>query len=232
LGRVRGLLAGAPDATVLVLPELWATGYFSFDRYAAEAAPLAEGPAAEIAPIAAERCTTIVAGSVVEHAGGRRYNTIPVLGPDGSLLASYRKMHLFGYGSAERDLLTPGDRAVVAETPAGRLGIATCFDLRFPEQFAAMRDAGADLIVVPAAWPAARAEHWRILARARAIETQTPLAGCNGAGVNEGTALAGASLVCDARGEVLADGGDGEGWIVATVDSGDTRRWREEFPLS
>jgi predicted amidohydrolase len=229
--RVLRLLEERPDADLIVLPELWDVGYFAFDRYREVARSLEEGPLRRLAAVAQRNSITLVAGSVIEARGNRIHNTVAVVGPDGSIVGSYRKMHLFGYQSLERQLLTPGEEPVVVSTPLGRLGVATCFDLRFPEQFAAMRVLGADAFVVPAAWPAARADHWDILVRARAIETQTPLVACNGTGECYGVELAGRSTVLDARGSTLASGGNAPKWVTATLDLDRTIRYRTEFPL-
>lgn len=219
-------LTSAPSADLAVLPELWQVPYFAFDRYEDAALPLVDAVAGLGVPGA-----VAVAGSVLERDGDRIYNTIPVLGPSGELLGSYRKCHLFSYGSREGELLTPGSEVVVVDTPVGRLGLATCFDLRFPAQFAEMRALGADVLVVPAAWPAARREHWRVLVQARAIETQTPVVAVNATGNSEGVELAGSSLVIDARGNVVADAGTSPGWLTATLDLDDAAEWRREFPL-
>jgi predicted amidohydrolase len=127
--------------------------------------------------------------------------------------------------------LSPGDRVVVVPTPLGRVGLATCFDLRFPAQFEAMRRDGADLFCLVSAWPLRRVEHWRILTRARAIEAQTPVVACNGTMDSAGVELAGESVVVGARGEVLAVADREPGWVFAVVDLDDTDAWRQEFPL-
>jgi predicted amidohydrolase len=173
----------------------------------------------------------IVGGSVLERSAEGLHNTTVVLGPDGALLGSYRKHHLFSYRSREADLLVPGHGPEAVDTPVGRLGLATCFDLRFPDHFGALRRDGADVLVVPAAWPAARAEHWRVLCRARAVETQTPLLAVNGTGPADGVELAGYSCVVDAQGTVAASAGTEAGWITGTLDPEATEAWREEFPL-
>ena len=216
----------APPADLVVLPELWDVGYFAFDRFERDARPLADAVSGLVVPGA-----VLVAGSVLERDGDRLHNTIPVVGPDGALLGSYRKWHLFSYQSREGELLSPGTGPVVVDTPLGRVGLATCFDLRFPSQFAEMRAQGSDLFVVPAAWPASRVEHWRVLVQARAIENQTPVIAVNGVGPCEGVELAGTSLVVDARGRIVADAGHRSGWFTAELDLDDTRAWREEFPL-
>ena len=219
-----------PPADLVVLPELWDVGYFAFDDYRSWGSPLDSGPLRPLSGVARARGVVLVAGSVLERDGSRLHNTVPVIGPDGDLLGSYRKRHLFAYASREQELLSPGDASVVVDTPLGRLGIATCFDLRFPEQFAEMRAWGADLLVVPAAWPAARLEHWDVLTRARAIETQTPIAACNGIGDCHGVDLAGSSRIVDARGGCTV-APDAPGWVVADIDPEDAIRYRTEFPL-
>ncbi|HZQ27994.1 MAG TPA: nitrilase-related carbon-nitrogen hydrolase [Acidimicrobiales bacterium] len=228
--RVAEILAGAPASDLLALPELWDVGYFAFDRYQLAAMPLDEGPVTALSALSSP--AVVVAGSVLERSPTGVHNTIAVLGSGGQLVGAYRKMHLFRYGSREGELLTPGAGATVVDVGGLNVGLATCFDLRFPEQFAAMRDAGADVFVVPAAWPAARASHWEVLVRARAIETQTPVAAVNGVGPCHGVELAGRSMVVDARGEVVATAGSGRpGWLEATIDTDDTCAWRQEFPL-
>jgi predicted amidohydrolase len=218
------------DADLLVLPELWRVGYFGFDRYASEALALDDAVETE-RMYARERRCTVVTGTL-ERDGGDLFNTVAVISPDGEILGSYRKRHLFTYGSREGELLTPGDQTVVVDTPVGRLGIATCFDLRFPDQFAKMRAMGVDLFVVPAAWPAERIEHWRVLAQARAIENQAPVVGCNGAGDCVGTLLGGHSLMVDATGAILAEAGADPTVIEAKIDHEATLAWRTEFPLA
>ncbi|HUQ38820.1 MAG TPA: nitrilase-related carbon-nitrogen hydrolase [Acidimicrobiales bacterium] len=229
--RVSRLVADGPKADLVVLPELWDVGYFAFDDYATEAEPLVLGPAAALGLVAKERGCVVVGGSVLERDGDDLFNTTVVLGPDGDVLGSYRKMHLFAYGSSEGQLLTAGSEPVIVTTPVGRLGLSTCFDLRFPEQFADMRADGADVMVVPAAWPSARTEHWRVLVQARAIETQTPVIAVNGVGPCHGIELAGASQIVSARGSVILDAASAPGWHVGVVDTADTGAWREEFPM-
>src|SRR2546421_2682467 len=133
--RVSAELRAGPAADVYVLPELWDVGYFAFSSYADAARPLLDGPLAALAGAMAGRAAVVVAGSVLERNGTDLHNTVAVLGPDGPP-GAYRKIHLFRYGSSEGDLLSPGRDIVVVETAAGRLGLATCYDLRFPAQFA------------------------------------------------------------------------------------------------
>ncbi|WP_299036214.1 nitrilase-related carbon-nitrogen hydrolase [uncultured Pseudokineococcus sp.] len=234
--RVAALVAAQEGADVVVLPELWAHGGFASARWSERAEPL-DGPTARAMADAARACGAVVhAGSVVERDGDRLFNTSLLLGPDGALLARYRKVHRFGHGRGESELMTPGDEVVVAPVPLRDgsslpVGLATCYDLRFPEMFRALLDGGARLVLLPAAWPAARREHWRLLVRARALEDQLLVAACGTAGAHARTLMAGASAVVGPDGGVLAEAGEDEEVLVVDVDPGVVRRAREDFPV-
>src|SRR5699024_661998 len=137
-------------------------------------------------------------GSFVEFGeGGRIHNTAVLIGPEGSVRASYRKMHVFGYQSREAELLTAGDSLSVASSELGPIGATTCYDLRFPELWRAMVDAGAKTMVVPAAWPATRRSHWQLFTTTRAVEQQLLVIGCNAVGEQYGVELGGHSRIVD-----------------------------------
>ena len=146
------------------------------------------------------------------------------------MLGTYRKVHLFGYGSEEQALLGAGERVVTVETDLGTIGLSTCYDLRYPESYRMMVDAGAEVFLVASAWPNARLEHWQLLTRTRALERQAFLVAANLAGANAGVDLAGRSVVVDPWGVPVADAGRGERTAVADVDLDDDRAAREEFP--
>jgi predicted amidohydrolase len=170
-------------------------------------------------------------GSFVErHADGSLTNTAVLLDGEGSTVAVYRKMHLFGFGEGEPKLMSAGREVVVAKTELGTIGLTTCYDLRFPELYRRLVDEGAELVVVPAAWPQARVDHWSVLARARAIENQMVVVAVNTAGTNGGKRMGGRSVVVDARGRVLAEAGPDEEVLAAEVDLTDVARWRADFP--
>jgi len=219
-------------ADLVVLPELWPQGGFTYDRWSDNAEPLL-GPTCEaIAAAAREIDAHVHLGSVIERDDdGRLYNTSMLLGRDGSLLATYRKIHLFGFSEGEPALLTAGKEPVVADTELGRIGLATCYDLRFPELFRALVDRGAELFIIPAAWPKVRVEHWTVLARARAIENQVVVVACGTGGVQAGKAMGGHSAVIDAHGDLLAEAGDGEQTLMADVELAAVREWRQKFPV-
>ncbi len=155
---------------------------------------------------------------------------------DGTRQLVYRKHHLFGYDSAESDLLVPGERLETATIGGVTVGVTTCYDLRFPELYRRLVDAGAELILVPSAWPYPRIEHWETLSRARAIENQCYVATINGSGTfstDDGdTTLLGRSTVSDPWGVTLASSGDDPALVTADIEPETVTDVREEFPAS
>ncbi len=238
--RVAALVAGQRGADLVVLPELWPHGGFSYRSWAERAEPL-DGPSlSAIAKAAAEIGAVVHAGSIVERAapgpeGRGLWNTSVLFGPTGDRIAVYRKIHRFGFGNGEPVLLEAGDELVVrtvslAGRPTG-VGLATCYDLRFPELFRGLLDGGAELVLIPAAWPAPRVEAWSLLGRSRAIEDQVVVVQCNTGGTHAGVRMGGRSQVVDATGAVLAEAGNGEEVLVVDVDLDAVAAWRESFPV-
>ncbi|MDQ1013442.1 putative amidohydrolase [Streptomyces sp. V4I23] len=231
--RVGRMVRAARGADLVVLPELWAAGYFAFESYAERAEPL-NGPTVGAGrEWARELRAHVHVGSIVEgDAHGRMFNTAVLIAPDGVIAHTYRKIHVFGHASLEAELLTPGAELDVADTALGRLGTTTCYDLRFPELWRGLIDRGAECVVVPAAWPAARREHWRLFTTCRAVEEQVLLIACNAVGVQDGRVeLGGCSRVVDPWGVVLAEAGSEEGITFCDVDPGVVRKVRAEFPV-
>lgn len=228
--RIRDLLTGTrPD--LLVLPELWPVGAFDLDRILAGAQPL-DGPyTAAISRLAIDLGATVHGGSFPERHDHGISNTSVVVGPDGRVLASYRKMHLFGFDAGEAVALTAGTHLVQVPTPLGPTGLATCYDLRFPGVFRGLSRAGVQAYVVPSGWPAARVTHWSLLSRARALENQALLVGCNSVGISGGVPMGGASVIVGPGGEVLAEAGTGEVLLLAEVDPRLPERARRDFPV-
>jgi predicted amidohydrolase len=225
------LVRAQAGADLVVLPELWPQGGFLYPRWA-EQAETVDGPSiGAVADAAKEIGAWVHAGSIIEDHDGGLHNTSVLLAPDGSVTATYRKVHLFGFSEGEPALLTAGTDVVVADTDLGHIGLATCYDLRFPELFRLLLDAGAELVVMPAAWPAPRVEHWSVLARARAIENQYVVAAANTAGTQDGKEMGGRSVIVDARGNVVAEAGTDAEVLTADVDLADVRVWRERFPV-
>jgi predicted amidohydrolase len=223
--------SASADADLVVLPELWPNGGFTYQLWEPTAQSLT-GPFVSTMQEAARAASVVLhAGSFIErHDDGSLTNTAVVCEKDGTLNAVYRKIHLFGFTDGEPKYLVGGDDVVVADTSAGRLGLTTCYDLRFPELYRKLSEEQCDLFVVPAAWPLARVNHWTVLAQARAIENQTPLIAVNTAGTHGGVAMGGQSIIVDALGSVLVQADDTEQVLRAEIDFGHTSAWRERFP--
>lgn len=226
LAHVLELIDQISGADLILLPELWNVGYFRFERYGVEAEPL-EGPVlSALAARARQLEAYILGGSIVERDGDRLYNTSPLLGPTGEIVAAYRKIHLFSYRSQEKELLTPGDRIVAAHSELGTWGLSTCYDLRFPELYRAQVDQGVQLFLVVGAWPPERIGHWQLLAQVRALENQAFLLGCNAAGSQYG----GRSLAISPQGEIVAQADKSEQVLQARLDLREVEQVRAEFP--
>lgn len=222
--------AAADGADLVVLPEIWNVGYFAFEKYAEGAEPIDGPTASQMASLAADLGIHLHAGSIVEADGDDLYNTSILFGPDGSRLGTYRKMHLFGYESEESQLLTPGEGITTVDTPLGTIGMTTCYDLRFPELYRALRDRGADLFLITSAWPQARLDHWRLLNRTRAVEEQVFVAASNLTGENRGVKLGGNSLVVDPWGVPRTNAGNDGGVVTTEIDLEAVETVRDEFP--
>ncbi|MFG1805506.1 carbon-nitrogen family hydrolase [Streptomyces sp. NPDC049040] len=233
--RAAGLVRAQAGADLVVLPELWTVGAFASDDFAGGAEPAAAGPTAEAMSAAARDAGVwLHAGSVVERdpwPDGPLYNTSLLFAPDGALHAVYRKIHRFGFDRGEAVVMAAGERIVAARLPQAVLGLATCYDLRFPEQFRLLVDEGADMLVVPAGWPARRLAHWRVLVQARAVENQAYVLACGTAGTHAGVEQAGHSMVVDPWGTVLAEAGPGEEVLTVDLDPARAAATRAEFPV-
>jgi len=230
LGEILRLLSAAPSSDLLLLPELWLTGFFSFSDYRSQSETL-DGPSlTTLREKVAQLGVHVMLGSFIERESERLYNTAVMIDPAGEILARYRKIHLFGYQSQEKSLLSPGDQPIVFDLPWGRAGIASCYDLRFPELFRLMVDQGASMFLVPSAWPMARLFAWRLFCQARAHENLAWLLSRNCAGVNQDAALAGNSMLVDPGGQIVAQGDEREGLITAIIDPTLPQTLRQAFP--
>jgi len=208
LGRV-----ARQGVRLAVLPEMWSAGYDyrRLGKHAAETPRVLDALCRQSAEL-----KLVVVGSLPELCDGRIYNTAYVV-DRGVVVGSYRKLHMFSMMGEDR-FLAPGDKTLVVPTSVGRLGIAICYDLRFPEFFRKMALEGAEIVCMPAEWPKPRQEHWRILLRARAIENQLFVVAANCCGIQGNLDFFGMSLLLSARGEVLAEGGESEAELIASFD--------------
>ncbi len=232
--------AAAGGAAMLFTPEM--SGLIDRDR--SRAAPHLVGEdkdpvLARVRAAAAEHRLWVNLGSLaVREADGRLANRGYVIDDTGTIRARYDKMHLFdvdlpsGESWRESASYVPGERAVVVDTPVGRLGLAICYDLRFPALFAALTEAGATILSVPAAFTRPTgAAHWHILLRARAIEAGVHLVAAAQTGEHQdGRTTYGHSLVVGPWGDVLLDMDDPAGLGFATIDAGQVDAVRERLP--
>ncbi|MER5356762.1 carbon-nitrogen family hydrolase [Streptomyces sp. NPDC002785] len=229
--RAASLIADQRGADLVVLPELWPVGAFAYTAFAAEAEPL-QGPTHDImAKAAADAGVWLHAGSFVERAAdGTLYNTALVFTPEGERAAAYRKIHRFGFDKGEAVMMGAGEELVTVALAQTTLGLATCYDLRFPEMFRGLVDAGAETLIVTAGWPERRRTHWTLLAQARAVENQSYVLAVGTAGTHAGIQQAGHSIVVDPWGEVLAEAGADEEVLTVEFDPSKVAATREQFP--
>jgi predicted amidohydrolase len=224
-------LSTADAIDLVVLPEAAMADFGPADRDLATVAEPLDGPFVQLLGAEAQRLgATIVAGMFESTADGLPFNTLAVVGSDGSLQATYRKIHLFdSFGYRESDRLSPGDVEPVIVEIAGRsVGLMTCYDLRFPELGRALAVAGADLLVVPAAWVAGdhKVLQWRTLLQARAVENTVHVI----AAAQCGDEYCGHSMAVDPWGEIVAEAGDDPDTIIAELGDDDVSRARAVNP--
>ncbi|MFR9770880.1 carbon-nitrogen hydrolase family protein [Nocardia sp. SC052] len=209
-------------ARVVVAPEYSMFAVTRLDeRVVAVAEPLTGPFVTGLGAIAREFGVFLVAGTVEQVApgGDRIRNTLVVLGPDGSLVTRYRKVHLYdAFGHLESDVVEPGAIEAPATFTVGDItfGMQTCFDLRFPEGVRRVAAAGAQVLLLPAQWipGPGKVDQWTTLVRARAIENTVYVAAADQAAPRG----AGASMIVDPAGAVLAELGDEPGVLTAGID--------------
>jgi predicted amidohydrolase len=244
--RVTASVEQIHDADLIVLPELWAHGGFATDQWKDRAEPITGPTFTRITEAAVKAGAWLHAGSIIERAergtdlGPQRrgmWNTSLLIDPDGRQRLTYRKIHRFGlgFGDGEPRLLEAGDTlattALSVRDATVTVGLATCYDLRFPELFRGLLDAGSEVVIVPAAWPAPRIEHWRLLGRARATENQFWMIQANTAGTHSGVEMGGFSQIVSPTGEVVAQLGLHEGILRAEIDLDLVTNTRAAFPV-
>nr|WP_281389278.1 carbon-nitrogen hydrolase family protein [Parapusillimonas granuli] len=234
----------SPD--MIVFPEHfdWAGG--STQEKVAAGEPEADGPAYRFcARMAAEYGIYVHSGSFYEKVPGqeRVFNTTVVFDPHGKELGRYRKIHMFdiftpdGLRYGESDAVAAGSEVCTADVGDFRLGLAICYDLRFPELFQQLVDRGANVIMLPAAFTLQTGkDHWEVLCRARAIETQSYVVACGSHGPfrqnGETRYTYGHSLIVDPWGHVIAKCSDGDGFATARLDIQLIDKVRKEIPLA
>jgi len=222
-------LAARHGSQLVVFPELWSTAY-DLENWRNHACELGKEMFGRLSSLAREHQIAI-AGSILESHDGQAFNTMALYGADGSLVGSYRKVHLVPMLDEPR-WLTPGDGLALVNADWGWTGLGICYDLRFPEMWRRYAIDGAKLLIIPAEWPNRRAEHWRTLLRARAIENQVFIAACNRVGETKGELFAGRSSVIDPWGDTLIEGDCGdERLLTVQIDLGRVDEIRSSIPV-
>ena len=216
---------------LVMLPELWATGAFMVEQTKSQAKEFLEPTLEKLKQLAKEYETWIHTGSFLEETQSGTYNTSYLLDDRGEEVAKYRKIHLFGFDEGEASLLVPGKEIVVVPTPIGITGLATCYDLRFPELFRAMVQKGANSFLITSGWPQKRLSHWNALLKARAIENQSYVIACNGVGEQLDNQLGGHSQVIDPWGEIQIQADQNQEILFTNIDIQKANQVREKMPV-
>ena len=241
-GRLLGDAAAA-GCVLAVLPENFPViGARKEDKLEC-AEELGSGPIQDfLTQAASDNEIWIVSGSIplASDVGDRCYGASLVIDASGEIRNCYRKIHLYDISVPDRDesyqesaSLTPGKDLVVQDTPAGCLGLSICYDLRFPALYRLMARAGAQFLTAPSSFTKTTGEmHWHVLVRARAIENGAFVVAPAQSGHHEcGRETYGHSLIVDPLGQVLADGGEGVGFVVADLDTELVGRTRASLPV-
>jgi predicted amidohydrolase len=227
--------AVAQGAQLVVFPE---AAMYAFGAPLAPIAERVDGPfATSVQSLARELDVTIVVGMFTPAPDGRVFNTLLVAGPH--WLSSYDKIHLFdAFGFHESRTVTPGEARRVIPVGDATVGLATCYDVRFPTLFIENAAEGAQVSVVCASWAAGpgKVEQWELLVRARAMDSTTYVIACDQAGPAAGSANStptgvGHSMVVSPYGEVLCQLGDDEGLLVLDIDLSEVPKAREDVPV-
>ncbi|BBR55614.1 MULTISPECIES: carbon-nitrogen hydrolase family protein [Pseudomonas] len=248
LQRARALLEQAADggARLAVLPENFAAMGRRDAAAIGHAEALGQGPILPwLKRTARDLRLWIVAGTLplppADQPDAKAHACSLLIDEDGGVAARYDKLHLFDVDVAdsrgrycESDDYAHGSQVVVADTPVGRLGLTVCYDLRFPELYSALREAGAELISAPAAFTAVTgAAHWEVLIRARAIETQCYLLAAAQGGTHPGPREThGHAAIIDPWGRIIAEQARGEGVLLAERDSAEQASIRTRMPVA
>lgn len=224
---LRMLEEAAANHDLIVMPEIWTTGY-SLGRLQQEAETPNSYVIREIRRIAAQYRCNIIAGSVPMLHDGKIYNTAVTVNRDGDIVSLYDKVHLFGLFN-EEDFFAPGNNFQSFLLDGICCASTICYDLRFPELYRHLTLQGAKIIVCPAEWPESRGDIWRLLAQARAVENNIFILAVNCSGYFKGAPFYGHSMIIAPSGEILAEAGMEEEVISCTIDLADVDRTRQRI---
>ncbi|XP_061484209.1 omega-amidase NIT2 isoform X1 [Rhineura floridana] len=230
--------AAGQGAKLVVLPECFNSPYGT--KYFPEYAEKIPGESTQkLSEIAKECGIYLIGGSIPEEDAGKLYNTCPVFGPDGTMLAKHRKIHLFDINVPgkiqfqESETLSPGDRFSVFDTPYCKIGLGICYDIRFAELAQIYTQKGCQLLVYPGAFNLTTGPaHWELLQRGRAVDNQVYVATASPARDEKASYIAwGHSTVVNPWGEVIAKAAMEETVIYADIDLKKLAEVRQQIPI-
>jgi predicted amidohydrolase len=224
---IRTIMEEHPNCNLIVFPELAVTGY-DYGGYMKEMAEEMNGESFRFFSEEAKQYGIhLVYGNMEKNVNGERpYNTVWLIGPDGSLLHTYRKIHLT---NLEEAYFEPGHSLAAVHTAIGSIGILICWDMAFPEAARSYALQDVDLLIAPAAWEKPYQDPYVKFSMARALDNTTPLITCNHVGTNCSLDFFGHSRIYDATGTELAYTDEEEGYVYAEIDSASTHKHRTEF---
>lgn len=221
--------AAVQGADVVVLPEMWNTGY-ALDQLATLADPEGQQTQQFLTTLARQNQLAIVGGSVATKREQQFFNTSYVVDETGQVVGEYDKVHLFGLMNEDR-YLTAGQATNYFQLQQVASASFICYDLRFPEWMRTVATKGVDVMYFVAEWPASRIQQWRRLLQARAIENQCFVVGVNRVGDDSANHYNGHSLVIDPLGSVIADAGESEQVQIVTIDLAQLAAVRGPIPV-
>lgn len=233
LNKISVFIKKAAEAgcRLVVFPEMADTGYDG-SQIARHASSWDRGPIERIQKDAIQSNIYVICG-LSELANGRIYNVLAVVGPDGQLLAKYRKTHLAAFSPLHEDkIFTPGNSLETVQIGDMTWGLMICYDLRFPEVSRSLVLEGSEVLVLSSAWPFPRLRHWNTLISARAIENQVFVAAANHVGKNSGVTFCGSSRIVDPFGVTIASASEErEALIMGDIEKTEVDRVRKSMPV-
>lgn len=225
--RVEELLAPVERADLIVLPEMFSSGFSMNVERIAEFTPSRSEEFLKL--IASQKDSAVIGGLVRHEEGEKGSNELIAFDPPGSELGRYRKNRTFRY-TGESEFYENGTELSLWQWQDWNVAPLICYDLRFPELFRKATAKGAEVLVVIASWPTVRVEQWITLLRARAIENLAYVVGVNRCGSDPNVDYPGRSVIIDPWGVIVADAGGGDGLVEAEIHLEKVRSWRDEFP--
>ena len=230
--NVLKLLEPYKNADLIVLPELFSTGWYP-PVYPKSFETEDNSPTMNfLSALAKDYNSNVIGGSFVLKTPDGLKNTCPIFDRNGKLLAKYEKMHLFShYSQGEGDYSKSGEKGLIVNTDLGNLGVSICYDIRFPELHRMYTYSGADILINVAAWPKTRLHHYQTLARARAIENQIFFIGVTQTGlIKDGEYNSGHSLAVNPFGDIITSMDEKEGAVSFDMDLKEETVLREKVP--